>query len=186
MSVRLSLGHPPSFVARMLALASLVALLAGSLALDSLVTEAVPPVGGAGALLVSSFLGEVGTLLSAWLVPVWALTAAAAFVVSAGYAREFAGSGRLLSDLGAPPSATARLLALRTLLLGALSLALGVSLGVVAAQVVFRAAVVLAGAPYYVPELTPASLGTTAALALSAVLLGGAGAGLSSRTWRGP
>lgn len=185
MSVRLSVGHPPSFVARTLALSSLVALLAGSLALDGLVGEAVPPAGGAGAVLVSSFLGEVGSLLSAWLVPAWALTAAAAFVVSAGSAREFAGSRRLLSALGAPAAATARLLALRTALMGAVSLALGVSLGVVAAQVVYRGAAVLAGAPYYVPELTPGSLGTTAALALSAVALGAAAAGASSRGWRG-
>ncbi|MDG6972849.1 MAG: hypothetical protein JRN13_05910 [Nitrososphaerota archaeon] len=181
MSIRLSVGDPGSFVARTLALASLVALLAGSQALYGLVAEAVPPAGGSGALLVSSFLGEVGSLLHAWLVPAWALTAAAAFVVSAGSTREFAGSRSLLSALGAPGGATARLLALRTLLLAVLSLALGVALGVVAAQVVFRAAVVLAGAPYYVPDLTPTSLGVTALLALSAVFLGAAGAGLASR-----
>ena len=186
MSARLAVGEPQSFAARTLALASLVAMLAGSLALEGLPADAVPPVGGPGALLVSSFLREVGSLLSVWLVPAWALTAAAAFAVSADSAREFAGSRRLLADLGASGRATARLLALRALVLAAVSAVLGVSLGVVAAQVVFRAAVVLAGAPYYVPELTLASLGATLGLAFSAVLLGAAAAGVASRPGRGP
>ena len=181
MSIRLSVGRPRSFVARTLALSSLVALLVGSQALGGLVAQAAPPAGGSGAVLVSSFLGEVGSLLAAWLVPAWALTAAAAFAVSAGSSREFASTRLLLTTLGAPATATARLLALRTALVAALSLVLGVALGVVAAQVAFRGAAVLAGAPYYVPELTPGSLGATSLMAVSAVFLGAAGASLASR-----
>ncbi|MDE1858215.1 MAG: hypothetical protein KGI26_04000 [Thaumarchaeota archaeon] len=181
--VGLALGDRRSFAARVLALSALVALVAASFALRDLVSEAAPSSSGGGAqLLVSAFLSEVGSLIDAWLVPVWLLTAAGAFVVSVDSARSFRGTSALLGELGGEGAAAAAVLALRALLLSAVAFVLGLSLGVVASQVVFRALLVLLGAPYYVPALTPLSLAIAAALAFSAMLAGsGASALLDAR-----
>ena len=173
--VRLSVGDRRAFVARVLALSALVALVTASFSLRDVVAQAAPPAAGGGArVLVSAFLSEVGLLVGAWLVPVWLLTAAAAFVVSVDSARDFRATGLLLAQLGGDRRALSVTLMTRAAVLAGASLALGVSLGVVASQVVFRAVLVYLGAPYYVPALTPASLGFTAAVTLSALALGSA------------
>lgn len=170
--VNLALGDRGSFAARVFALSSPVALVTGSLALRGVVVSAAPAgaVGG-GALLVSVFLSEVDSILSAWLVPVWLLMASAAFAVSLDSARSFEGTARLVADVGGA-SQSRSLVLVRGAVLSALSFLLGVSLGVVASEVVFRVFVVEVGAQYYVPELSPLSLGVVAALSLSALLAG--------------
>ena len=180
--VGLALGDRRSFAARVLALSALVALVAASFALRDLVSQAAPTSAGGAQLLVSAFLSEVGSLIDAWLVPVWLLTATGAFVVSLDSARSFRGTAALLGELGGEGATAAAVLALRALLLSAVAFVLGLSLGVVASQVVFRAILVLLGAHYYVPALTPLSVAVTAALAFSAMLAGsGASALLDAR-----
>ncbi len=169
--VRLALGEPKAFVVRLLALSSLVALVTGSLALRDLIAASAPAGTGGAALFVGYFLAEADALLAAWLVPVWLVIAAASFMVTLDSARSFTQTAGLIRDLGGSDRLGTVLLA-RGVLLAPLSLAVGVSLGVVASQVVFRAAVVLLGAPFYVPELSPGSLGLAALLALTALLLG--------------
>ncbi|MDG6988627.1 MAG: hypothetical protein JRN21_04800 [Nitrososphaerota archaeon] len=179
--VNLALGDRGSFAARVLALSSLVALVAGSLALRGAVLAAAPTgAAGGGALLVSVFLAEVDSLLSAWLVPVWLLMAAAAFAVSLDSARSFEGTARLVSEVGGTGQSRSLVL-VRGAILSALSFALGLSLGLVASQVVFRVFAVAVGAQYYVPELSPLSLGAVAALSLSALLAGTLAASLRRR-----
>ncbi|MDE1858612.1 MAG: hypothetical protein KGI26_06080 [Thaumarchaeota archaeon] len=172
-SVRLAVGEGRAFALHLLAMSSLVALLAASEGVREVVASALPlEPGGGVAVLLASFLAEVDSLLSAWLVPVWLLTAAAAFVVTYDSARAFGGTSGLLFDLGGASSRTEGLFFLRLTLLASLSFLLGMSLGLVATQVVFRAFLVLLGAQYFVPEISPAGLGLVALLSLSAVLLG--------------
>lgn len=183
-STRLSIGEPGSFVIRVLALSSLVALLVGSIALRDVVPAAIP--GGAGqgvGELSSALLGEVDSLIAVWLVPVWALVAAASFVVTLDSARSFGGTVNLLSQLGSGGKSRS-VVALRGAILAALSLLVGLSLGVVAAQVVFRVFVVVLGAQYFVPVLSPDSLGVAAGLVLSALFVGTVSGTLAARPVR--
>ena len=166
------MGERGPFVARALALSALVALITASFALRDVISGAAPSAQGGGALLVSSFLSGVGSLIDAWLLPVWVLTAAGAFVVSLESAQALSGTTELLGELGGEGRARSAVLVTRGVLLAAVSFVLGVSLGVVASQVVFRVLLVLLGAPYYVPALSPSGLGATALLALTALLAG--------------
>ena len=159
-------------MARVLALSSLVALITASFSLQGVISGAVPSAQGGGEVLVSAFLAGVGSLMAAWLVPLWVLTAAGAFVVSLDSARAISGTTGLLDELGGDSRKRSAVLAARAALLAAVSFVLGVSLGIVASQVVFRVVLVLLGAPYYVPALSPTALGLTALLSLSALLLG--------------
>jgi hypothetical protein len=180
-SVRLSVGDRSSFVARLLALSALVALMVGSFALRDVVTSAIPSGVSAGVgELSSAVLGEVDALIAAWLVPVWLLVAAASFVVALDAARAFGDTTRVLGQLGGDVSHTRSLILLRSALLVSLSLLVGLSLGLVASQVVFRAFVVVLGAQYYVPVITPASLALVSALVLSALVAGTAAGALVS------
>ena len=176
-AVKLSLGPRGPFAARVFALSALVALVTASFALRDVISGAAPAAGGGGAqLLVASFLAGVGSLIDAWLVPVWVLTAAGAFVVAFDSSRAFAGTSFLLSDLGGERRTRSAAAATRGAVLAGASFVIGVSVGVVVSQVVFRAVLVLLGAPYYVPELSPVSLGLTALISLSALVVGAAAA----------
>jgi hypothetical protein len=185
-AVRVAVGERRGFAARVLAMSALVALVAASYSLRDVVAGAAPPAQGGGAgVLVSAFLSEVGSVIDAWLVPLWALTAAAAFVVTFDSARASEGTSVLLEELGGTGRTKAVVDLARGAVLAGLSLVLGVSLGVVASQVVFRAVLVLLGAPYYVPALTPASLGLTALLALTAIAAGTSASAALGRRGRG-
>jgi hypothetical protein len=184
MKTRLSIGDGADFVTHVISLASLVALITASQAVTEVVRSAVPPASGGASVLLSSFLAEIELVLSAWLVPVWLLTAGAAFVVTLHSTRSFEGTSALLSELGAERSASASLSLVRGVLLASASFVLGLSFGLVAAQLVFRAFLVVFGAQYFVPLVTPAVLGFTAALSLSALFSGFAAAALASRSRR--
>jgi hypothetical protein len=184
--VRLAMGEGKAFAAYLFALSALVALLAGSVALRNVIPSALPSnLGGGAALLEATFLGEVDSLLSAWLTPLWALTAASAFVVSLESARSFDSTSTLLSELGADESTLSSLLLTRGALLASLSFVIGLSVGAVASQVVFRAFLVFLGAQYYVPEVPPEALAFIALLALSALAAGFGAAALAGRRRKG-
>ncbi len=169
------MGEGQSFAAHVFALSALVALLSGSEALRGVVLMAVPSAtGGGAALLVATFLGEVDSLFTAWLVPLWLLTAAAAFVVTHESVRDFEATSGLLSGLGASTSRISRLFLVRVALLASISFVVGVSLGLVVVQVIFRAFIVLLGVQYFVPEISPAGLGVVGVLSVSALLFGSA------------
>jgi ABC-type lipoprotein release transport system permease subunit len=171
--LRLLLGPPSSLIAQILTVSSLVALISGALSLSNLLgtiscgTEC--PRYGA---LVSALSSEFGSLFHAWLIPVWAVLAVSMYLVSLNSARTLRGTMSTIASIGGQERRLAGLFLTRHIILSTVGLLLGMSLGLVVAQVGMRMAAIFTSAPYEIPVLMPFDVLTLSLLVYGAAILG--------------
>ena len=171
--LRILLGPTSSLVAQVLTVASLVALISGALSLSNLLgtiscgTECIQY-----DAIINALSSEFGGLFQAWLLPVWAVLAVSMYLVSVNSARTLRGMMSTLASIGGGERRLAGLFLTRHLILSTAGLLLGMSLGLVVAQMGLRMAAVFASAPYEVPVLMPADILTLSELVYGAAILG--------------
>jgi hypothetical protein len=161
-----------SLLAQVMAFGMLVAILSASLALGDIVTGSYEAVSAPPGLL-AALQAEWSSVFDAWLVTVVSAMLVSAYVLARHSVASIRPTAALISDLGASPRSSASLLATRLLLVAVGSLALGVSLGLVAGQLAFRIVLVPTGDFLTVPQLGVGDVLLVAAFSFATVFLGG-------------
>jgi hypothetical protein len=174
LTVRIALGDRNSLLAQVVTVAAIVALLAASLSISSLLDTSL----GTGipspfAPILAEVGSELASLVLLWSVPVWLVLVAANYFLSIQSLRELGPTVGLVSDMGSR-ARVRRLTVARVSMVAVLGLLVGWPFGVVVTQVAFRFAAFAASAPYFVPALGVPGFVEVACLTFAAAALGAA------------
>lgn len=172
--LRLSIGSRKAFAAQAFAVASLLVLTSGSVALMNTprASIAAQKAYGVYGSLILATIGDVLVILRSWTLVVWLLVFAAVYVLTAHTLAGFNSTAWLLRAIGFSRSGILSLVFVRMILLGVVGWLVGSSGGLVLAQLSFRAMAYVSGAPYEIPVLSFSDLFFQLFFALSAMLVG--------------
>jgi hypothetical protein len=173
LELKVAMGDRLSLLAQVFTVASVVALLSASLSFMELVSGflsgAVP---ASYAPLARGISAELEGLVYLWSIPVWAVLVVSFYVLVLYASGQMAPTLVLLWQLGSSRAISRRVLLLRLALVSSIGWVLGLSLGLVLAQVGFRAAALLSRTAYYVPSLSPFDVLVLAGMTFSACAAG--------------
>jgi|GEM_PF-1890506 hypothetical protein len=173
MSLRLSVGKGEDFITYSLTLSSIVALIAGGLAVTNVSTSffntGVP---SSFEVLVQSLSKELRNLLIAWMVPIIVLLVASSFTLALRSGQLFFQTASVLLYTGSTKQKIRSLLLMRLLLLSLTSWLFGWVGGVVASQMAFRFVSLATGSPFLIPFLYPSDLVILAIITTGSVFAG--------------
>jgi len=171
--LRLSVGKGEDFLTYSLTLSSIVALIAGGLAVTNVSTSffntGVP---SSFEVLVKSLSTELRNLLLAWMVPIIVLLIVSSFTLALRSGQLFFQTASVLLYTGSTKRKIRRLLLMRLLLLSLTSWLFGWIGGVVASQIAFRFVSLATRSPFLIPFLYPSDLVTLAIITTGSVFAG--------------
>lgn len=171
--LRLALGDGRILITEVMVLTLIVALVAGAKALANVVEDiAYVDLPFMWEYFIRAVYGELKTITYFWSTSLWLLVIVATYLVSNYLIRNVMVTYTTLTYLGSLKSFILKLVLIRYIVIASMTWLVGWSIGLTAAQVVFRFTAYMLRAPYEVPHLSLSELAELALTIYPLVILG--------------